>query len=174
MDKIEFAANTNSYITDYIKFADIKAGTLLTLSSVLAAGLGRFSLSIFDALKARDSCCCWVIAIAIVIVLWVAVSLLGTLWKSLSALRPNLPTAKDSLHSFPDIAARSCENYTQSSKKLNSEDEIVSHFCAHNWTLSHIADVKFKKLQSAVPFLGSAILAAFFLAGFYFFIKLQT
>lgn len=172
MDKSEFVASTNSYITDYIKFADVKAGALLTLSSLLAAGIGRLSFSLFDALKGRDSCWCWVVTI--VVTIWFGVSLLGTLWMSLRALSPNLQKAKGSLRSFPDIAGRSCERYIQSSLELNSEEQIVSHFCAHNWMLSRIADAKFKALQYAVSWLRSAIIAAFTFALLYGFFSLTA
>ena len=171
MNKSEFVASTNSYITDYIKFADVKAGALLTLSSLLAAGIGRLSFGLFDSLEGRDSCWCWAIT---VVTIWVGVSLLGTLWMSLRALSPNLQKAKDSLRSFPDIAGCKCEDYTQSSLKLNSEEEIVSHFCAHNWTLSRIADAKFKALQCAVSWLRSAIIAAFTFALLYGFLSLTA
>lgn len=169
MDKIKFVASTNSYITDYIKFADLKAGALLTLSSLIAAGLGKFSDSLFDVLKGRDSCWYW---FTVIVIIFVGVSLLVTLWRTLSALHPNLKKAKDSLHSFPDIAARSCEDYTQSAKKLDSGEKIVSHFCAHNWTLSRIANAKFQALQRAFFWLRLAIVGAFFLFSLYFYLKL--
>ena len=159
MNKVEFAASTNSYITDYIKFADVKAGVLLTVSGLLAGGLGKLSLSIFELLKDQDNC--WYLVVAIVII-GVGVSLLCTLWMSLRALKPDIKNAEDSLHSFPDIAKCSCKDYTQSSLGLSC-DEIVSHFCAHNWTLSRIANAKFKALQCAISWLRSAIIAAFIL-----------
>ena len=170
MDKVEFVASTNSDILDSIKFADVKAGALLTLSSLIAAGLGRFSDSLFDVLKDQDSCWYW---FTIIVIIFVGVSLLVTLCKTLSALRPNLNKAENSLRSFPDIAARSCEDYIQSSKKLNSEEKIVSDFCAHNWTLSRIANAKFQALQRAFSWLRAAIVAVFFLFGLYFILKLQ-
>jgi len=163
MNKVEFAKSTNSYITDYIKFADVKASVLLTVSGLLAGGLGKLSLSLFGLLKGRDNFWCLAV-IAIVIMLWVSVSFLGALWMFDKA---------DSLHSFPDIAKRSCEDYTQASLGLSSE-EMVSNFCAHNWTLSHIANAKFKALQCAIYWLYSSIIAAFALGILYILLYLTA
>lgn len=171
MDKVEFAANTNSYITDYIKFADVKAGVLLTVSGLLTGGLGKLSLSLFDLLKSQDNC--WYSVIAIVTMLCVGLGLFGTLWMSFKTLNPSLSEAENSLHSFPDIAERSCEDYTRSSLEL-SYDEIVSHFCTHNWTLSYIANTKFKSLQCAISWLRLAIIAAFIWGVLYVFLSLTV
>ena len=168
MNKIELAKSTNSYITDYIKFADVKASVLLTLSGLLAGGLGKLSLSLFGALKDQDNCWYW--GIAIVIMLWDGLSLLYTLLMSLKALKPDIKRGEASLHSFPDIAEY-YENYTQSFMELSC-DEIVSHFCAHNLTLSRIANAKYKALQCAVSWLCSAIIAAFILCVFYVLLSL--
>lgn len=170
MDKTEFAANTNSYITDYIKLADVKAGALLTLSSLLTAGIGRLTISLFDALKGRDAC--WSYCAFIVIIGFV-VSLAGTLWKSLQALKPNVEKSKDSLHSFPDIAGRSYEDYIQASQEL-SWKKIASHFCNHNWTLSHIANAKFKAIQCAIFWLRFTIVTALILALLYCLLALTA
>ncbi len=171
MNKVEFAKSTNSYITDYIKFADVKASVLLTVSGLLAGGLGKLSLSLFGLLKGRDNFWCLAV-IAIVIMLWVSVSFLGALWMSFKALKPSFDKA-DSLHSFPDIAKRSCEDYTQASLGLSSEG-MISNFCAHNWTLSHIANAKFKALQCAIYWLYSSISAAFALGILYILLYLTA
>lgn len=168
MNKVEFAKSTNSYITDYIKFADVKAGVLLTVSGLLAGGLGKLSLSIFELLKNRDNY--WYLAIAIIIMLWVGVSLLCTLWMSLKALKPDTRRDEASLHSFLHIAECYKENYTQSFMELSC-DEIVSHFCSHNLTLSHIANAKYNDLRYAVSWLRSSIIAVFILGGFYVFLS---
>lgn len=171
MDKTEFAANTNSYITDYIKLADVKAGALLTLSSLLAAGVGRLTISLFDALEGHNAC--WYYC-AFIVILGFVVSLAGTLWKSLQALNPNVEkTEADSLHSFPDIAERSYEDYIQASQELSCK-AIASHFCTHNWTLSRIANAKFKALQRAICWLRLTIATALILVILYCLLALTA
>lgn len=170
MNKDEFATSTNSYVTDYIKFADVKASVLLTASGLLAGGVGRLSLSLSDVLKCRDAFWFWFVAIAIIVF---GVTLIGALWMSLKALSPDTKKAEGSLHSFPDIASRSCEDYIQSSQRLN-ENKIASHFYRHNWTLSCIANNKFKALQCAVCWLRYAIIIAFFLGVLYVLLSLTA
>ena len=171
MNKVEFAKSTNSYITDYIKFADVKASVLLTVSGLLAGGLGKLSLGIFELLKNRDNC--WCLVIAIIIILSVGICLFGTLWMSLKALKPDTKRGEPSLHSFPDIAERYKNNYTLSFMELSC-DEIVSHFCSHNLTLSRIANAKYNDIRYAVSWLRLSIIAVFILGGFYIFLSFSN
>lgn len=170
MDRNEFATNTNSNITDYIKFADVKASIFLTVSGLLAGGVGRLSLSLLDALKSRDSL--WLCLVAIAIAAF-GVAILGTLLMSLKALNPDIQKTQDSLYSFPDIASMSCKDYIKSSEKLD-ENEIASHFYIHNWTLSCIANNKFKALQCAVCWLRYAVIVALVLGVLFILLSLTA
>lgn len=168
LDKNEFATRFNSYVTDYIKFADVKASILLTANGLLAGGVIRFFPAPPDALKCQPFAWWVFLFLAFAFI----VTLICSIWMSIEALNPNIDkTEKKSLHSFPDVAELSYCKYIKSSEKLK-KDKITSHFYIHNWTLSCIANNKFKSLKQSVSWLKWAIILAVILWGYLSFFSL--
>jgi hypothetical protein len=156
-DSAAFAAQVNHYITDYIKFADAKAGGILAVVSIVGTAVG---VSADEILAVAHSLHIAAFAIGFVACGTAAVAVLLTLLQCVSALAPRIQQAPFSLSSFPDIARQSPASYATSVSQLTPQG-IAEHYSVHNVLLSQIASKKFAALANATIWLRVALVAAY-------------
>jgi hypothetical protein len=157
---IGFAASTNAYLLDYIKFGDAKAGAILTLAGVIGGGIASLApKTLADALAVSH----W-LALGVALTLAAALIFAVTIAVYCArALAPQTPTA-GSLHSFPDIGRMTLEQYASGVDKL-TEESATREFINHNWTLSRVASTKFNAIALAIRFIPWMIAAGALYAG---------
>jgi hypothetical protein len=153
--RAEFASKTNTYVLDYIKFADTKAGAILTFAGLVGGGIASTAPKTLADAKSIEPVLAWcsigVLAAALVLAIGVGVY-------CLRALLPRTPTAA-SLASFPDIAGMALDEYLARVAGLDRTDATAIEYCKHNWTLSKVASAKFKAIGTATRFLRWMLLA---------------
>lgn len=162
MDRIEFASRIREYSTDYIKFADAKAGAILAIGLAVSGLLGSLAEKITTILTdARPA----IVLLAAVVAILVVASTAMQVHNIIVALSPRTKAAAKSLASFPDIAADK-EWYLAQSQTLTA-DAIASHFEQHVAHLSSIAFDKFAHIRKAVFWLQIQIFGAYALVVLY-------
>ncbi len=142
MSPLEFASNTNDYITDYIKFADAKAGAVLTFITAIGAVVAATTDKVLLAARTASSLA---FAVACVIASTILVSSLLSLWSAAVAISPRIPSAHKSLHSFVDLSKMSLTDAIQQISALSASD-VAEEFIKHNVVLSGIARRNSKQL----------------------------
>ena len=137
LDQIQdFAKQTNTHATDYIKFADAKVAGLVTLTAAAAAiskvlipeHAGGWFVDFLGWVKLAAS-------------IGVLLGLFGTFWCAIIALGSRTPKADKSLGAFPDVAALQLADYINEVFALNQR-EIINNVLRHNYVLSKIAMAK--------------------------------
>jgi hypothetical protein len=155
--RLEFGENTRSYLTDYIKFADGKAGAVLTLGIAVASAAGavadRTSQS-FAHVNGAFS------VVAILLGFPVVVSTVMLILHAIRAIAPNTKSAQHSLASFPDIASMRPEDYVAACRGL-SEDGAVEAYAQVNARLATIATAKFASITEAVWWLRVQVISTY-------------
>ena len=151
----EFASRTNAYLLDYIKFADAKAGAILTFAGVVGGGIA--STAAKTLADARTVAAGIELGAAVVIGA-VLVLAIGVAMFCLRALAPNTPGAA-SLTSFPDIARMPLDQYVGSVAGLTTDEAAAREYANHNWTLSRVAQSKFDAIKAATRWLRWMIFA---------------
>lgn len=145
MKRIEYAKNINIYLNDYIKLADLKAGTIFTVNGAVMG-------IIYSQIKIETFCLSlnWNIIFIIFIFIIYALSLAISITCILSIIPRVEKTRNISLNSFPDIAKINCNNYIEifKSSRLN-EEEIAKNYSTHNWLLSNLLLKKMKLIKSS-------------------------
>lgn len=164
MDNVEFSQTINNYINEYIKFADKKAGILLSA----IVGLGTASLAILQTtlttIKAVSNkadlipnCVSNIFTVfSILACMGSVLYLAAAARRNVFALSPSLDKANKSLEisnvtlcSFPDIASLDQAEYQ--SKLIDIEEtEIIKNYARHNHVLSIIAGRKFNQIEKSV------------------------
>lgn len=162
MDRTDFAARTRDYVTDYIKFADAKAGAVLAVGLAVSGLLGSLTDRIAAVLGGVSRP---VAVIAAVVALLVVASTAMVVHHIVEALSPSITSAKKSLASFPDIAADQSW-YLERCAQLTDRD-IASELEQHVSHLSAIACSKFTHIAKAVWWLRIQILGAYTLVVFF-------
>jgi hypothetical protein len=146
MTNLECAKATNAALFDSIKFADSKAGVIL--SAVTMAGTAcAFSVHpVVSALSGRGMwlvCPFW-IAGAVVIAAVVIASAF-----CISVLAPQRPQANGAITSYPDILALGSQAYINALRGA-TETMLIEHFGQHNFVLAQIVSNKFDAIGKAV------------------------
>jgi Pycsar effector protein len=167
VNRSEFAADTRSYITDYIKFGDTKAGAVLTLALAVAGAVSTVFEKIIISVHGVSSC---VVVLAVLSGGAVAVGTLVVVWFCVTALSPRVTPAGESLASFPDIAANP-DAFLEQSKGL-TDDEIPRHLEVHVAALAGVANAKFAAIRTAVAWLRVQIIGACLLFVLYVLIRI--
>lgn len=146
MDADEFGENTRVYITDYIKFADAKAGGLLTLVAAILGVLGGVAGKVIATIHSGPA--------PLAVVAFVsagAIMLSGflSIWRALEALNPRTGAARASLASFPDIASDGPDNYL---KKVGAiaAGGWAGEYALGNAALARVASEKFKAIKKTI------------------------
>jgi hypothetical protein len=156
----EFAKGVREYLLDYIKFADAKAGAILTFLGILGAAVGTLAEKTAEGL-AKIQIGTWQV-FALATLGGFLVGTVGTLACALRALKPRASSKPEdgrSLASFPHIATMEVNDYVVAVAALN-EDGIADQLARHTWILSRIAGTKYSSIAHAVVFLWVATLSA--------------
>jgi hypothetical protein len=157
MDHAEFGENTRQYVAEFVRFADAKAGALLTFSSVVAASLGALCSPALGHFGTPHPV--WTF-VAVVASLPFIVATVMTALRCVEALAPRTPAAADSLTSFPDIASVSPEEYVSRVRALPVEG-ISDEYAKLNSQLSRVSVAKYTALSQAAWWLRVQILSAY-------------
>lgn len=153
MKIIEYTNEINKYITDYIKFADAKAATLLTFLGVSLGAL--FSLVKYTLAKSNEAnmlnykmVIFFVFGVVLAFTLLFAVCTILDIFKT---IKPDSSTSTSSLNSFPYIASiDSAEKYLEEVKTIDEAgDKISTEYTKHNWEISKVCQDKYGNLSSA-------------------------
>lgn len=169
MDRTEFAARNRDYVTDYIKFADAKAGAILTLGLAVSGLLGSLADKLATILTGAALP---IKALTVVGGIVVVASTAMVVHNIVLALSPRTSGAAKSLASFPDIAADKAW-YLEQCQQL-AHETISTHFERHVAHLSSIATEKFDSIRRAVFWLQIQILGAYALVIFYVVMRVNT
>lgn len=147
MDKNEYAKSVNSYVSEYVKFGDAKAGSVLGFIIALFGVMISLFSKVLPPLILSDTCHVIFFAIFVAIYVFFVVK---TIIHSLNALSPKFNFASKSLNSFPDIATFDTgKEYSDEVTNL-SENDFYVQFSKHNWILSKIAVAKFGEISKAI------------------------
>jgi hypothetical protein len=162
MDRSEFAARNRDYVSDYIKFADAKAGAILAIGLAVSGLLGSLTDKIANLMTdaSRPT-----MIVAVLVALVVVASTAMLVHNIVVALSPRTTASAKSLASFPDIAAD--PNWYLEQCQALVADNIAVHFEQHVAQLASIASVKFTHIRNAVFWLQCQILCAYALVVFY-------
>jgi hypothetical protein len=170
MEAAEYAARTNAYLNECIKFGDAKAGTILVFVSAIGAFTGATASAVVEAVRGAGLV---LAALGFGVAVLLLVSLMGVLWSATNAIRPRLDrvgpadTAPSCLNSLPDIAVLKPDKYVEQVADLSSAREIVVQYAAHNAILASIAKKKFDAIGAAVSWLYFALSCAYCLGVIY-------
>jgi hypothetical protein len=142
--RLEFASATTEYITDYIKFADAKAGATIGFVTLALGGTGvLFEKSLSDLRVGMAI----LMSIALLIIF---ISSLVAIFYSIDALRPRSPTTTfKSIASFPDIAAMTEVEFLSAFAGQSTEGMVEAR-CYHNSILAKLAVAKYRSVSNAV------------------------
>lgn len=168
--RVRLAENTLNYVTDYIKFADAKAGAILGLALVIGGAVFPLANGIISDLNDVPFV---VLMVLTAIALVVAVSTVMAVFHSVHAVAPRTGVAGNSVVSFPDIAIMDADDYHTTCARLTSDDLAV-HYERLNKTLSNIAAIKFKAIQDSVWWLRVQIFSAYCLGLLFAVIKVAS
>jgi hypothetical protein len=164
----EFATKTNEYLTDYVKFADGKAGAIVTFVTLLG---GLVAAEAEPVLRSARTASIWTFVLGAAVAAVVLISVLMTLWNAISAVSPRTEGAEQSLHSFPHIAQVSTNSFVDAVARM-SDDDVVRHISQHNAALARIAKAKFGAIARAIFWLRIVLFATFALALLYCAVRL--
>lgn len=156
---LEHARFTNAYVTDYIKFADAKAGAITAGSSAGLAALGALANTVLSKPALE---CGWHV-IAIICAVLGGLVLLGSVAFALMSLIPRVQASSGSLFSFPDICKRSLPDYVASLCGLDDR-KALDQLSSQNHTLCVVLNTKFVHQKNAVMCLLGSLLPLSMLA----------
>lgn len=156
-DAIEHARQVGLHISDYIKFADAKAGLILTFVAGVGALVGVTAPAALAASKEAHVMVLVMVAGAQILI---AISVAMVLWHTMAAIYPRGDQAPASLVSFPDIARMRPDEYVDRVTQA-SADLVLRHYAMHNATLARIAVAKFVAISLAMRWARVALFAAY-------------
>ncbi len=145
---VDFAAKTNAYVTDYIKFGDAKSGAILSFATLVAGAVASSAPGSLRLLRAFSPLA---LAVGALAVLGVLAFSLAVAMACIQALAPRTPKAS-SLHSFPDIATMKPGDY-ESRLRAIDHGGVTREYANHTQTLSAVAVQKFDSIARATRLL---------------------
>lgn len=155
-EEYDYHKHQSVYISDYIKFADAKAGATLGVAGVFFAffanelkGLWKkgFNESVYHHWPF------YAYGISLVVLGIGILYLMSTIW-------PRYKIDKEYYHSWGGIAAFNlADDYKSALKReLMGEEEFLESLAAQNYTLATICKTKYRKLRWAYFFLGCGVI----------------
>lgn len=145
---VKFATEALERFSDWIRFADAKAGVVLVVLGLALSDLLKRAGAFVDAGLAASA---W--GEVATVAFWVAGGLaVATTVLVIMTLFPKAAPSEESLAYFGDVAkAGSAAAYRQTLHAL-SEGQLADHIAAQAWDLSRIAKVKFARIRYAYGF----------------------
>lgn len=154
----EYSKGINTYISEYIKIADAKAGSIIGFTGLVS---GAIATQLYKTIpKIFINSVCFGVGTSVVVGLLIVASAL-VFYFSFLALLPRTPKSKKSLNSFPDIASFGTpEEYADAVKSIssNKEEEIAKNYSYHNWVLSNVAMEKFANIKKSLLWLKASLI----------------
>jgi hypothetical protein len=145
---IRFATEALARFSDWIRFADAKAGAVILVLGLALSDLlnraGTFSAAGHSASKWGE---------VATIAFWIGGGLaVATTASVIATLFPKTTPGEESLAYFGDVAkAESAGEYRRILHAL-SEDQLADHVAAQAWDLSRLAKAKFVRIRYAYAF----------------------
>lgn len=161
------AREVGKYITDYIKFADAKAGLTLTFTAAVGSVVGATAPAVLAVAKDAGVVAVGFVGAAIAAT---AISVFMVLLHASAAISPRSDPAQASLVSFPDIARIPTDEYVERVAQASTEQSLRD-YSLHNATLARIATAKFKALAMAMRWARFALFGAYATAVMFGLIK---
>lgn len=145
---VEFANLALDRFSDWVRFADAKAGAVMVVLGVALSDLLARAGSLADAWQAK-SLLGWIATVAF----WLACALAAlTLSCVVSALFPRVTPREESLAYFGDVAKyEDAGKYRKALLDL-PPDRLVDHIFTQAFDLARIARTKFERLRFAYRF----------------------
>jgi hypothetical protein len=154
---IERAREVGQEIGEFIKFADAKAGLVLTLVGAVGAVIGFTAPSALAAAREANNLAALVMVGAQVAT---AAAVALVVYFTFEAVYPRSGPALAPLVSFPDIAALKPADYADKFAQA-SPGQLLKDRALHNATLARIAMAKFAGLSRAMWWARVAIFGAY-------------
>jgi hypothetical protein len=170
MTPTTYSQSTNSYITDYIKVADAKAGAIIGGVVALGTALGATAEPVIAAARGASEPSAACILLCTLYVATALTMILAVIF-SLGTLLPRIPKSETSLNSFPDIATMGPDAYVAAVASL-SEPAICENYSRHNVTLARIAVEKFSHVKRSLKSLSVSLYGSFGILVVYFICQL--
>ena len=157
MTKIDFGQQNRAYISDYIKFADAKAGAALALVLAVASAATAFADHTISDFKSAAPVFS---VLGVVIALPLVVSTVIAILYAILAISPKVTPAESSLASFPDIAEMSHADYLGACRVM-TEDSEIDAYASVNSRLATIAMSKYSAIADTIWWLRVQVLSAY-------------
>lgn len=152
MDKHQYAQNINTYITDYIKFADAKGAAILSAIGLISTGVYYLTDAFLKDVGILKCGKIFFVVVGLTIVFFSLFLAIKALMDVFKTFKPNITKSTDSLNSFPNITQfDSVEKYVSKLKALDADD-IYVELSKHNWELSSICSNKYTHVGSAISY----------------------
>lgn len=152
-----FGDDTRSYVAEFIRFADAKAGAILTFSALVASSIG--TLSAKSLANYSQTHWAWS-AVALVAAIPFVTATAMTLIRCIEAIAPRTSEASGSLASFPDVAKLPPERYAELCRAL-TPDALSDEFAKVNVQLSVVASAKYASIRQASHWLLAQVLSGY-------------
>jgi hypothetical protein len=142
---LEHARFTNAYVTDYIKFADAKAGAITAGATAGMVLVQTLSTSVLEA----PALGCVARVFAYIFAIGGGLALLLAAAFSLCSLIPRIKKSNGSLFSFPDICGQDAPSYLSGLCSLDGKTAF-EHLSNQNHNLCNVVSSKFTNQKRAV------------------------
>lgn len=166
MKPSEFHRDRNSYINEYIRFADAKAGAVLSFMSALMGAIGFLTQEVLKATTIAPPPwlslpkAAFILTGGCLLLIVVVAAIMVTL-RCMKALDPRLSPAHKSLASFPDISTQNASGLTELIGVMASDENAVAEeYAKHNIVISLVAMDKFRAISSSIAWLRAMVIAA--------------
>jgi Family of unknown function (DUF5706) len=156
VDSVEFGEKNRAYISDFIKFADTKAGAIIALTAAICSLFGANATNIVAATKAAPL---WLAVAAGIGGAVTLLSALLTVWFALKAITPDTGRTTASLASFPDIAALTEDAHCEQLAGLD-EAGLIHNYALVNGRMARIACSKYEFIATAMTWMRLLLIAS--------------
>jgi hypothetical protein len=143
--------NTFTQINEWIRFADTKAGALITLNSIIIGFIASNLKTVTDAISISDC----LIALSVLGSLSLIISLLF----ALKCILPNLSVGEPKSNIFFKHISKKYSNAQEFKEQLTTSTDTIDDLKTQIWANSRVADNKYSAVNKS-------IIAFSFLIGF--------
>lgn len=151
MNPEEHYWNTFTQINEWIRFADTKAGALITMNSIIIGFIASNLTTVKETIS-QNNC-------LIALSLLGSLSLLASLLFALKCILPNLSVGEPKSNIFFKHISKKHSNAQEFKKLLDNSPDILGDLKTQIWANSRVADNKYSAVNNS-------IIAFSFLIGF--------